>query len=143
MKITCGIFLYSTKIGKILACHATKAPAASWSIPKGLKDGDEEELAAALRELYEETGIDLRTATDLRVQRLREARYAKQNKVLVPFLIISDEDFSGRRLVCHTLVKNTFPEIDKWKWISLEETKILHQTQQELIPDIRKLVEGK
>jgi len=45
---------------KLLICHPTNS---AWdnthSIPKGLIDGDETELQAALRECIEEVGIDL------------------------------------------------------------------------------------
>lgn len=140
MQITCGIFLYSTRLKKVLACHATQARWNSWSIPKGLKEEDEDAYTAAMRELYEETGIKLAAADMDQVRALPAVKYQKQNKELQSFLVISHKDFSEHTFSCHTLVEGRFPEVNKWKWISLDETGILHETQQRQVPLIRSLV---
>ena len=142
MKVACGIFVYSTKTKKILVCHATRARWDSWSIPKGLREGGEDEFGAAVRELYEETGIDLRTVKVASVHRLPKTTYRKQRKQLVSFLVVTPADFSQYAYTCHTLVNDTYPEIDKWKWISLEEAEILHETQQEVIGEIKSILGG-
>lgn len=141
MKTTCGIFLYSTQTHKILACHATKARWNLWSIPKGLKEENETSLDAALRELYEETGIDLRQEQGLTAELLPKVTYRKQKKELEAFLFITDRDFSEHKFSCHSLVDFKYPEIDKWKWIGLDETGALHETQQQCIPLIKSLLE--
>ncbi len=54
-----GIALFSRKGGVFLGKRATKGmmPAYSWQMPQGGIDPGEAALAAAYRELYEETGI--------------------------------------------------------------------------------------
>ena len=93
MKTTCGIYLYSTALKKLLVCHATNASWKTWSIPKGLKDPGEESFIAATRELKEETGIDLRKISVLNVRELPAVKYKKQNKTLEAFLVITDDLF--------------------------------------------------
>lgn len=140
MKVTCGIFLYSRRTKKILVCHATRARWNSWSIPKGLREDEEDEFDAAVRELYEETGIDLRAVKVASVHKLRGTTYRKQHKQLVSFLVVTPADFARYAYQCYTLVNGSYPEIDKWKWISLEEAKILHETQQEVIGEIKRIL---
>jgi 8-oxo-dGTP pyrophosphatase MutT (NUDIX family) len=52
-RLTCGVLV--TDGARLLLGHATRSP--RWDIPKGLADPDESPLAAALRELEEETGL--------------------------------------------------------------------------------------
>lgn len=140
--LTCGIFLYSTQNRKFLACHATNSPWNKWSIPKGLKDEGEESLEAAARELKEETGIDLETLTILELYPLPPVKYKKQNKMLVPFLIVTDTPLESYPFECQTFVKEKSPEIDSWKWISLAEIpNYLHESQRENLHLISSLLE--
>jgi 8-oxo-dGTP pyrophosphatase MutT (NUDIX family) len=50
---TCGVLV--TDGIRLLLGHATRSP--RWDIPKGLADPNEAALAAAIRELQEETGL--------------------------------------------------------------------------------------
>lgn len=137
MKITCGIYLYSVLTGKLLLCHATRSRN-QWSIPKGLKDEGEDNLTASLRELYEETGLSEKQIDIRSVFPLPPRKYEKQNKVLESFLALSDADLAGVNLVCHTLVNNSYPEIDKYRWVDLDEFEATaHESQVKNIPEIR------
>lgn len=139
--ITCGIYLYHIQSEKILVCHATHSPWNNWSIPKGLQDEQEELYEAAVRELYEETGIELKQIAILATHSLEARKYQKQNKILESFLILTDTDFSKHTFVCHTLTEKQFPEVDKWKWISLDDAgKLLHEAQQRNIVRIKELL---
>ena len=139
--VTCGIYLYSKRIGKIVACHATHAPWNNWSIPKGIPDEGEDAYTAALRELYEETGIELHKIHVIAVHDLTAVTYQKQNKILESFLVVTDSDLSRHSFVCHSLTEREFPEVDKWKWVSLDEAEIvLHEAQQKNIVRIKKLL---
>ncbi|MFL5752227.1 MAG: NUDIX domain-containing protein [Bacteroidia bacterium] len=138
--VTCGVYLYSIRLKKILACHATRSPWNAWSIPKGLKEETEDAYQSALRELEEETGIDPDALSVLELHRFPSVKYKKQNKILESFLILTDAVYETGQLSCSTLVNNSFPEIDKWKWISPEtEASLLHESQQTHLPEIIKL----
>lgn len=131
MEITCGIYLYSIPRKKILACHAARTAKTNWSIPKGLKDENEDCFTAALRELFEETGIDLQKRKDLTAHDFAMVKYQKRNKWLQSYLISVNDDFATHKFVCRSMVDNEFPEIDKWEWMSLEEAvERLHESQQ-------------
>ncbi|HET6224898.1 MAG TPA: NUDIX hydrolase [Bacteroidia bacterium] len=139
--VTCGIYLYCTPLKKILVCHATRSPWNSWSIPKGLPDEGEEVYAAAVRELYEETGIEIKQLHVLATHNLEAKKYQKQNKILESFLVVTNSDLSKHPLACHSLTEMGYPEVDKWKWISLDEAEsLLHEAQQKNISAIKELV---
>ncbi|HEY0029889.1 MAG TPA: NUDIX hydrolase [Bacteroidia bacterium] len=141
MIITCGIYLYSTICKKILICHATHASWKTWSVPKGLKELGEDSYAAAVRELKEETDVDIHALHVIAVHVLPAIKYQKQNKTIESFLVISDSDMEGFKFKCHSLINNSFPEIDAWKWLSLESlTNVLHESQQKNISLIQNLI---
>jgi 8-oxo-dGTP pyrophosphatase MutT (NUDIX family) len=136
--ITCGVYLYDKINKKILICHATNASWKTWTIPKGLKDAGEECYSAAVRELYEETGIDI---TKLEISRfeLPPVKYEKQNKILESFLIITSTSMKDHKFICRSMVGDQFPEVDKWAWVEIDLIKIkLHESQQK---NYSKLVE--
>ena len=62
--IAAGVFLVRED-GNILICHPTNHAPDFWSIPKGLVDDGEELLAAAIRETFEETNINLARAAKI------------------------------------------------------------------------------
>jgi 8-oxo-dGTP pyrophosphatase MutT (NUDIX family) len=130
MLITCGIYLYSTRMKKLLVCHATNSPWNSWSIPKGLKDEGEDAFTAAVRELYEETGIELGKTGVFKKHTLPPVNYRKQKKTLESFLILTDADLEHFPLVCISHTEKSIPEVDRWKWIPPEMiTSLLHESQ--------------
>ena len=127
---TCGIYLYSKRLDKFLACHATHAAWNQWSIPKGLQNTKESLLDTATRELKEETGIELGRLNILQVHQLPTMKYQKQDKVLESFLIVTDTDLSHHPFICRSLTDKMVPEIDDWKWISMNQRSMLHESQQ-------------
>jgi 8-oxo-dGTP pyrophosphatase MutT (NUDIX family) len=140
--ITCGIYLYSTVSQKLLVCHATHSPWNRWSIPKGMKDEGEKIYDAAVRELYEETGLKIKNIHIVSKYSLPSSKYKKQNKVLESFLLITDTDLTAHTFTCHTFIEDNFPEIDSWKWITLEQAdKWLHEAQQRNLDEIRELIQ--
>lgn len=58
-KVTCAVIIQDST-GKILGCHPTgKKPGECYDLPKGCADVGEGDIVAALRELREETGLEL------------------------------------------------------------------------------------
>ena len=135
MVTTCGIYLID-KDGKVLICHPTNHPNNLWSIPKGLIDeSDADELVAAKRELFEETGIDINALVHKDVVRLPNRLYPAGKKTLTSFIIHIEETIKVIDLHCDSMVVNevkgwNFPEIDAFAWVSIEEaSKLLHNSQ--------------
>lgn len=135
-KITCGVFLVN-KNNEILVCHPTNHKENIWSIPKGIKEKDEDEFDAALRELHEETNI-LINRENLKVYKtLNKFSYKHGKKTLQPFFIPEVEnelDFGKFELKCNENVKlfggHKFPEVDDYWWVDIHKAKdYLHETQ--------------
>ena len=144
MPETCGIYLYQVSRKKFLTCHATNARFDSWSIPKGLRDKDEDCFTAACRELFEETGISIEKVNILHKQQLPVRSYKKQKKVLYSWLIITDTIINDNELQCSSLIKGGQPEIDKYGWATFPQAeKLLHETQVENLELIREIISGK
>jgi 8-oxo-dGTP pyrophosphatase MutT (NUDIX family) len=141
MMITCGMYLFVLPTKRLLACHATRAPLSQWSIPKGLPDPGEGLLEAATRELLEETNIRLSAICVLELSQLPPVKYQKQNKILESFLVITDADFGSWTLQCNSHTPQGYPEIDRWKWVTLgEAVTTLHESQAKNLEEIERRI---
>jgi predicted NUDIX family NTP pyrophosphohydrolase len=99
--------------------------AGAWTIPKGEILEDEEPLAAAQREFREETGFsvsgDFKELTPIK---------QKGGKVVLAWAI--EQDFDETKVVSNTFQiewppksskMQTFPEVDKAGWFSIDKAK--------------------
>lgn len=135
MIVTCGAYLYSTRLQKLLVCHPTHSRWNNWSIPKGVMEKGEEVYDVCIRELEEETGIGIDSINVLSKHRLPGRKYQKQEKTLESFLIVTDTDLSDHKYSSNLVEGKDFPENDKWKWVTLEEAVgMIHQSQAENLP---------
>ena len=79
----------------------------------------EEIYGVCLREMNEETGIDLNRINILASHQLPTRKYQKQAKSLDSYLVISDTDFSSHHFTSNMVEGKDFAENDKWKWVSI------------------------
>jgi 8-oxo-dGTP pyrophosphatase MutT (NUDIX family) len=126
-KLTCGIYLFDAN-NLLLIQHPTNFRPTVWGVPKGRPDVGEENLfEVAKRELFEETGIVLDDYTIVRQEEFNEVRYNDTNKYLKGFFVKIEEDLSDFNLYCDSMVyrngKPSFPEVDEYKWVTIEEAK--------------------
>jgi predicted NUDIX family NTP pyrophosphohydrolase len=128
-----GILLY--RLGEdgpeVLLVHPggpfwARKDAGAWSIPKGEHDDDEDPQACALREFEEETGTALSPAAlaDLGTVKL------KSGKLVAAWAVEGDLDADAITSNTFELEwpprsgnKQTFPEVDRAGWFSLEEAR--------------------
>ena len=95
-----------------------------WSIPKGEFNEDEDAMAAAKREFMEETGIPLKAEHYQELQPVK----MKSGKIIYAWAaeghVIPEEISSNTfELTWKNGKKETFPEVDRGAWLSVEEAK--------------------
>ena len=139
IKTTCGIFLID-KNTKTLICHATNKDDSNWSIPKGIKNENESHEVAAIRELLEETCIDLSKFKHTIIP-IGETIYTHKAKKLAGFVVNIDADLDemlkNKDIKCNSFyIDNnniSWPEIDKFEVLLRGKALAkMHYTQKEL-----------
>ena len=90
----------------------------AWSIPKGEINADEQALAAAKRELAEETGLTV----DGEYLRLTPVRQ-KSGKIVHAWAVRGDADPAGITSNTFTYNGREYPEVDRAAWFNLAEAR--------------------
>lgn len=145
--LAAGIFIVKED-KTLLICHPTNHAADFWSIPKGKLETGETPEQAAIRETHEETNIDLANFTLL--GELNMINYSHKKKALYPFVCYETcnegIDFSSFDIKCNSNVaeeRGGFPEMDDYKWVTLDEAKkLLHSTQVECLDSVKRFLEA-
>lgn len=131
-KKSAGILLFRKKNGglEVFLVHPggpffINKDLAAWSIPKGEINDEEDPLAAAKREFFEETGV----AIDGEFIALNSIRQ-KSGKVVLAWAVEGEIDASGIRSNSFSIEWppksgrfKEFPEVDKGGWFSIDEAK--------------------
>lgn len=121
-----------------------KKDEAAWSIPKGLIEAGEDDLAAAQREATEELGAEIEGP----FERLGEYKQPS-GKLLIIWTTDADLSFEAKVELSSTFElewpprsgkMNTFPEVDRAEWFSIPEaTTKLHKGQRPILRDLMSL----
>lgn len=129
-KITAAIVIIDHE-GNILGCHGTGKPTgAGYDFPKGCVEEGEADIAAAVRELREETDIYLDDS-----YRLIDAGVHQHNKEKnIHIFIYKTNHFPDlNQLKCTTFFEaygKQFPEVDSYKIISKSERGMFNKVLQ-------------
>jgi 8-oxo-dGTP pyrophosphatase MutT (NUDIX family) len=120
MNVSCGILVLDGS-GRLLLCHVTGT--AKWDIPKGMQDPGEEPLAAAMREMREETGLVFDAG---RFVDLGRFDYRRDKRLHLYKIEVGDELPDLRHLVCtsyfpHHVTGRPTPEMDGFRWAARGE----------------------
>lgn len=116
MKISCGIIITDGDV--ILLGHVTGYN--HWDVPKGGVDPGENFYETAVRELKEETGVELKIED---IEPLGRFKY-RTGKDVVLFLYLSDQLPPISKMECTSyFLKNKVPtlEIDGFKYVKISD----------------------
>ena len=140
-----GVFLVREN-NMLLVCHPTNHSDDFWTIPKGKIDYGETAIQAAIRETFEETNVNLFNIKTLIP--LEPVKYKSGKKTLHPFLLFETDskelnwDTFDLRCLSYVSKENGFyPEIDNFRYVTLDEAKIiLHESQVVCIDKIKRMI---
>lgn len=137
MITTCGVFIFD-KNGLLLVGHPTGHPYTGnvWSIPKGEKDDEETSLETAIREVMEESNLDL---DPNELQYVGKAIYRSGKKTLEAYFVKLPQECTEYDVKCTSEFQDhrgkMVLEIDHFKWIDpILAPELLHEAQVELLP---------
>lgn len=116
----------------------------SWTIPKGELEGEEEPLAAALREFEEETGY-LPAGPFIPLKPVRQ----KSGKVVLAWAVAGDlqpEQIRSNRVMIEWPPRSgrmmEIPEIDRGEWMGLEKAREkINMAQAGFLEELRGMLE--
>lgn len=119
-RLSCGVIVRRTP-GELLLCHATGRN--YWDIPKGVRDAGETSIAAALRELREEAGIEL---SEHQLQDLGVHQYLPRKDLHLFVLDPPDPRLDIDACHCSTHYTPRYggreiPEVDAYRWTMCSE----------------------
>ncbi|MBW9055232.1 NUDIX domain-containing protein [Rhizobium mesosinicum] len=116
---------------------------AAWSIPKGLVEEGEDELATARRETFEELGVNVSGP----FERLGEYKQPG-GKLVIVWLTEAERGFEPRAGLSstfemewppHSGKTEFFPEVDRAAWFCAEEAEFkMHKGQRPILQDFLK-----
>ncbi|TPL86000.1 NUDIX domain-containing protein [Mesorhizobium sp. B2-3-12] len=147
-KRSAGLLIYRRGGGdiQVLLVHPggpfwAKKDDGAWSIPKGLVDDDEDELAAARRETSEEIGITM----DGPFTRLGDYKQPG-GKTVIAWSVEADIEIDAAAIKSNTFTMEwpprsgsmkEFPEVDRAGWFSLAEAEVkILQGQRPMLSDL-------
>lgn len=148
-KNSAGILLYKIENRKlhVLLVHPggpfwQKKDSGAWSVPKGEYEQEEEALNAAIREMKEETGLDV-SGNVIELSPVKQ----KSGKRVRCWAVEGDFDLARFRSNTFEMEwpprsgkKRSFPEVDRAEWFELEEAaKKINPGQKPLLDDLEKL----
>ena len=133
-KLSAGLLMYRArgKVVDVLIAHPggpfwSRKDAGAWSIPKGLVNPGEDPLAAARRELGEETGCEAPADGFVFLGDFRQP----SRKIVSAYAVPGDFDLAHFRSNTfrmewppHSGAMLEFPEADRAEWFPLEEAEV-------------------
>ena len=130
--VTAAIVMINKK-GDILAGHATGKPMdAGWDFPKGLVEEGEQDIIAAIRELREETGINIWRLENADLLDIGIFPHNKEKDIHI-YLYQTEQFPDIDELKCTSYFElngKQIPEVNAFKIISKEERHLFNKVLQ-------------
>jgi 8-oxo-dGTP pyrophosphatase MutT (NUDIX family) len=131
MDITCGSFIIDSE-NKILLVQPTGYPD-DWTVPKGLVEGGEDLHMAAIRELKEETGIDIINYPH-KLYELGAQPYPNKAKMIVGFLFelkgVIDQPLECTSTFFDKKDGRRKPEVSDFEWFDVDKAINIMRSEQ-------------
>lgn len=124
-------FLIISSSGQVLIVKPTgkSGTTGGWGIPKGKRDPGEDILNAAIREVQEETGLNLSDTSLFKIETQPFHHYRVKNgdipKLVFVFRAYCDKDVQKHVLHCKSLLDNGAPEIGEFSWVTPQKAQQL------------------
>lgn len=119
-EISSGIIIIN-KNNQILACRPFGKNDGRFDIPKGHIENGETPYQAAIRETFEETGLDM---SNIELIDLGLFKYIKNKDLYLFKCEYNIEDLSKLNCTTYFEIKgNKFPEVDSYEWINIEDVE--------------------
>lgn len=144
-KLSCGVIVEDNQ-DRILACHPTgkSFEKGNYDIPKGLREEkDNSEIDTAVRELYEETGIqipDNNMLTDLGI-----FEYLKDKDLHLFYIKINNDFENIGPFFCESKFidshDNYLPEVNRYKFVDKEELDWFFKSLQPVLEEAFNILE--
>jgi len=130
---TCGLYILN-RDNELLITHPTLSKKTSnWSIPKGKPNEGENDWEAAIREVKEETNLDIIKVNEF--MQLQDSTYRSRKKVLHSFYVKINDFSSETAVSCDSYFEyqgKQLPENDLHMWVNIFDPKLdmlLHESQ--------------
>lgn len=122
-KVSCGVLILN-EYKEILLCHVTGQE--YFDIPKGVKELYESEINAAIRETYEETGLEFQK-TQIKEIGFFENYIPNKKDLCLFYVRVKKQDVVMNDLKCTSFFTldngDKVKEVDSYEWVDI--TKIL------------------
>ena len=132
-KLVTAAIIMIDKEGNILACHATgRKMDTGWDFPKGCADKNESHIHAAVREMMEETGINLWDIEDAQLLDLGIFPHNKEKDIHI-YIYQVDKFPNLSELKCTSFFEHNgeqIPEVNAYKIISKKERHLFNKVLQ-------------
>ncbi len=130
MIYTAGIFLFNAT-NEILLVHPTNSGYNNWSIPKGIVEENESVIEGAIRELFEETNVNLNDLKPVFISTGDNVKYKSGKKTLCPIFSKVIVGLDKINFKCNSLVEGKdFYENDRIEWFNpFDALSKIHETQ--------------
>jgi predicted NUDIX family NTP pyrophosphohydrolase len=147
IKVSSAVIIYDSIKREILAEHPTGRPwkdkdgspsTGVFSLPKGLIEEGEDPVEAAIREIKEETDIDLELK---RLHYLGKYKYIKYKDLECFFYPLKENEIDIKKCRCASFFESPngkkLPEVNGFCWLNIEtDLHFLFASQQSLIKQI-------
>lgn len=135
--VSCGVLIESN--GLFLLGHSTQPQSYKfnptdefWTIPKGIVNKGESDINAAIREVYEETGIHIPDYYDISEYPVYMTISTHYKTIKAYHLIDVDSKLSNIECKCSSIIHNKnmthmngLPELDMFMWATKDQARQL------------------